>query len=193
MSGKEIAEKMLADNRIYDVQVVSVQGTLTDHYNPMNKTVNLSPEVYHGRSAAAAAVAAHEVGHAVQHATSYSFLKFRSAMVPLQNVSSKVLNFVIMVSLFGGFLLFSSFPTNLVLMIIIACYSVITLFSLVTLPVEFDASFNRALPVLKAGNYLDNQDMKHARKILLAAALTYVAQSLSGLFNIWRWITIFRR
>jgi len=114
LSGHEIAEKMLADNRIYDVKVVSVQGTLTDHYNPSNKTVNLSPDVFQGRSAAAAAIAAHECGHAVQHATAYSFLKFRSAMVPLQNVSARILNFVIMVSIFGGAFLYASFPTNLI-------------------------------------------------------------------------------
>ena len=189
MSGKEIAEKMLADNRIYDVQVVSVQGTLTDHYNPMNKTVNLSPEVYHGRSAAAAAVAAHEVGHAVQHATSYSFLKFRSAMVPLQNVSSKVLNFVIMVSLFGGFLLFSSFPTNLVLMIIIACYSVITLFSLVTLPVEFDAS-NRALAWIDGHRIVTPEEHEMAKDALKWAAMTYVVAAMASLVTLMYYLMI---
>ena len=144
LSGNEIAQLMLADHGINDVKVVSVPGSLTDHYNPANKTVNLSPEVYNGRSAAAAAVAAHECGHAVQHATAYSMLEFRSTLVPLQNVSARVLNFVIMISIFGGAFLYSAFPTDLVLTVIIGCYSVITLFSLVTLPVEFDAS-KRAL------------------------------------------------
>ena len=103
LSGAEIAKLMLADNNIHDVQVVSVEGQLTDHYNPMNKTVNLSPDVYYGRNAAAAAVAAHECGHAVQHATSYTWLTLRSKLVPLQNISGKILNVVLIASLFGGF------------------------------------------------------------------------------------------
>ena len=144
LSGKEIAEKMLADHQIYDVKVMSVQGQLTDHYNPANKTVNLSPEVYSGRSAASAAIAAHECGHAVQHARAYSFLEFRSMLVPVQNISAKILNIVVMVSIFGGYLLTSAVPYQTIILVIIGCYTVLTLFSFVTLPVEFDAS-RRAL------------------------------------------------
>jgi len=189
LSGREIAERMLSDNKIYDVQVVSVQGTLTDHYNPSNKTVNLSPEVYHGRSAAAAAIAAHECGHAVQHATAYSFLKFRSAMVPLQNVSARVLNFVIMVSIFGGFLLYSSFPTNLILTVIVGCYSVITLFSIVTLPVEFDAS-KRALAWIGSHGIVNSQEHEMAKDALKWAAMTYVVAALGSLVTLMYYLMI---
>lgn len=189
LSGREIAEKMLADNRIYDVKVVSVQGSLTDHYNPANKTVNLSPEVYGGRSTAAAAIAAHECGHAVQHATAYSFLKFRSAMVPIQNVSARILNFVIMVSIFGGFLLYSAFPTNLILTLIIGCYSVITLFSLVTLPVEFDAS-KRALAWISSRGIVTSQEHEMSKDALKWAAMTYVVAALGSLVTLMYYIMI---
>jgi len=134
-SGKEIAEKMLADNGIYDVEVLSVQGRLSDHYNPVNKTVNLSLEVYQGRNAAAAAVASHECGHAVQHASAYSFLQLRTALVPIQNISGKIMNIIVMVSIFGGAFLFEAFPFDNILLLIIACYSIMTFFTFVTLPV----------------------------------------------------------
>jgi uncharacterized protein len=189
LSGKEIAEKMLADNRINDVNVVSVQGTLTDHYNPSNKTVHLSPEVYHGRSAAAAAIASHECGHAVQHATAYSFLEFRSALVPLQNVSARVLNFVIMISFFGGAFLYSTFPTQTVLTIIIGCYAVITLFSLITLPVEFDAS-RRALAWIETKGVVTSREHEMAKDALKWAALTYVVAALGSLVTMLYYIMI---
>jgi hypothetical protein len=144
LSGRETAELMLRDNGIHDVSVVSVEGQLTDHYNPANKTVNLSPDVYHGRSAAAAAIAAHECGHAVQHATAYSFLEFRSAMVPVQNISARIINVIFMIMFFGALFLPSVIPFQTAILIIIACYTVFTLFAFVTLPVEFDAS-KRAL------------------------------------------------
>src|SRR3954468_17657351 len=143
-SGKEIAEKMLRDNNVFGVRVVSVEGSLTDNYNPINKTINLSPDVYDGRNAAAAAIAAHETGHAVQHATAYSMLQLRSAMVPIQNASGKIINFIVIASIFGGSFLFKAFPFDTMLYIIIGVYSVMTLFAFVTLPVEFDAS-RRAL------------------------------------------------
>ncbi|MCS6832207.1 MAG: zinc metallopeptidase, partial [Flammeovirgaceae bacterium] len=143
LSGAEAAVQMLRDYGIYDVSVQCVEGELTDHYNPVNKTVNLSYDVYHGRNAAAVAVAAHECGHAVQHATAYSMLEFRSMMVPIQNISATILNIIFLLSLFGG-LIYLALPVNMVLTIIIGCYAVITLFSLVTLPVELDAS-RRAL------------------------------------------------
>lgn len=191
LSGREIAEQMLRDNRIHDVRVVSVPGRLSDHYNPADKTVNLSEEVYHGRSAAAAAVAAHECGHAVQHATAYSFLEFRSAMVPVQNVSAKVLNIVVMVALFGGFFLFQSFPIQPVLLIIIACYAVITLFSLVTLPVEFDAS-KRALAWIQGRNIVTpGGEYDMAKDALKWAAMTYVVAALGSVMALLYYVSIF--
>src|SRR5262245_61554262 len=142
LTGADVARLMLADNGIHDVQVVSVQGELTDHYNPATKTVNLSEGVYHGRNAAATAVAAHECGHAVQHAKAYGMLELRSALVPIQNASGTILNFVMIAMMFGGAFIHSFWPTAL--LIIIVCYGAFALFALVTLPVEFDAS-KRAL------------------------------------------------
>src|SRR5690348_551260 len=139
LTGADVARLMLADNGISDVQVISVEGQLTDHYNPANKTVNLSPEVYHGRNAAATAVAAHECGHAVQHAKAYSMLKFRTAMVPIQGITTQVMNAIFWLSILGGGLL-HILPWSTLILIVIGCYGVFALFSLVTLPVEFDAS-----------------------------------------------------
>ncbi|MDF9800426.1 Zn-dependent membrane protease YugP [Catalinimonas alkaloidigena] len=190
LTGREIAEHMLRDNGIHDVSVVSVPGRLSDHYNPADKTVNLSDDVYHGRSAAAAAVAAHECGHAVQHATAYSFLEFRSAMVPVQNVSAKVLNVVVMIALFGGFFLFQSFPIQPVLLVIIACYAVITLFSLVTLPVEFDAS-KRALAWIKGRNVVTPGEYDMAKDALKWAAMTYVVAALGSVMALLYYVSIF--
>ncbi len=183
LSGREIAEKMLADHGLYDVKVVSVEGQLTDHYNPMNKTVNLSPEVYHGRSAAAAAVAAHECGHAVQHATAYAFLEFRSAMVPVQNATARIMNVIFMIMLFGSFLLGGILPYETALLIIIACYSVFTLFAFVTLPVEFDAS-NRALAWIDRRGVVTPKEHGMAKDALNAAAMTYVVAALSALVTL---------
>lgn len=190
LSGREIAEKMLADNNIYDVKVMSVPGKLSDHYNPANKTVNLSPEVYNGRSAAAAAVAAHECGHAVQHARAYSFLEFRSAMVPVQNVSAKILNIVVMLSIFGGAFLYQGFPMNTVLLVIIGCYTVLTLFSLVTLPVEFDAS-NRALAWIKERGIATGEEQYMAKDALKWAAMTYVVAAIGSLVTLFYFISLF--
>ncbi|HLU89807.1 MAG TPA: zinc metallopeptidase, partial [Cyclobacteriaceae bacterium] len=135
LSGKEVAELMLADHNIGNVRVNCVEGQLSDHYNPMNKTVNLSPEVYYGRNAAATAVAAHECGHAVQHATAYAWLSLRSALVPIQNVSGKILNIVLIAALFGGIALFG-LPYEAVGVIVVGSYGILTLFTFVTLPVE---------------------------------------------------------
>jgi uncharacterized protein len=190
MSGREVAEKMLADNRIYDVKVVSTRGTLTDHYNPLTKTIALSEEVYYGRSAASAAVAAHECGHAVQHAKAYSFLQLRSAMVPIQNVSAQVLNMVIMISIFGGAFLYGTFPIDTVLLIIIACYFVITMFSLVTLPVEFDAS-KRALVWMTEKGITRGKEHAMAKDALKWAAMTYVVAALGSLAMLAYYIMIF--
>ncbi|MEM7550699.1 MAG: zinc metallopeptidase [Bacteroidota bacterium] len=189
LSGREIAQLMLRDNNIYDVEVISVEGQLTDHYNPANKTVNLSPDVYHGRSAAAAAIAAHECGHALQHAQAYSFLEFRSAMVPVQNISSKILNIIFWLSLLGGLAVFG-LPFQSVLVVIIACYGVITLFSFVTLPVEFDAS-RRALAWVNERGIVNNQEHGMAKDALKWAAMTYVVAALGSLTFLLYYIMMF--
>lgn len=190
LSGAQIAQLMLRDNGITDVQVVSVEGSLTDHYNPGNKTVNLSPEVYHGRNAAAAAVAAHECGHAIQHATAYSFLEMRSAMVPVQNVSAKILNFVVMLSIFGGAFLYGTFPMQSVILLIIGCYLVLTLFSFITLPVEFDAS-KRALAWIQQRNIVDSGEHAMAKDALKWAAMTYVVAALGSLVTLLYFVSMF--
>lgn len=188
LSGKEVAELMLADSGIYDVQVLSVEGQLTDHYNPMNKTVNLSPDVYYGRNAAAVAVAAHECGHAVQHARSYTWLNFRSAMVPVQNVSAKVLNIVLIASLFGGFAL--GLPYEFIGYIVVGSYGVMTLFTLVTLPVEFDASA-RALAWVKQRNVVTADEYAMSKDALKWAAMTYVVAALASLVTLAYYIMVF--
>lgn len=190
LSGREVAEQMLADNRIYDVQVTCHQGALTDHYNPANHTVNLSEPVYHGRNAAAAAVAAHECGHAVQHATAYRALELRTALVPLQNASARILNVIFLVSLFGGAFLFSTFPTDLILLTIIGVYTVLTLFAFVTLPVEFDAS-KRALQWIDARGVTNSREQGMAKDALKWAALTYVVAALGSLVSLLYYLMIF--
>lgn len=187
MSGAEIAEAMLRDNHIYDVKVISTEGQLTDHYNPASKTVNLSRDVYHGRTVTAAAIAAHECGHAVQHATAYSMLQFRSAMVPVQNASARILNIIIMVMMFGGMFLFKTFPFEIVLLTIISCQAVITLFSVVTLPVEFDAS-NRALAWLTTKGIVMDNEKDMAKDALKWAAMTYIVAALSAIASLLYWI-----
>jgi len=178
LSGKEVAEKMLRDNGIYDVKITCVPGQLTDHYNPANKTVNLSPDVYGGRNVSAAAVAAHECGHAVQHATAYRWLGFRSAMVPVTQISSQVMNFVFFASLFLGFA-FKGVSADIIIMIIVACQAVITAFALVTLPVEFDAS-KRALAWLNQAGITHGEEHRKAAHALRLAATTYVVSALSA-------------
>ncbi len=176
MSGKEIAEKMLRDNNINDVRVISVPGQLTDHYNPADKTVNLSEGVYMQRNAAAAAVAAHECGHAVQHAVGYSMLQLRSKMVPAVNISSKLLQFV----LFAGIAVMAMSGSKLVLLIGVILFAVTTLFSLVTLPVEYDAS-NRALAWLDKSGVLGRTEHAGAKDALKWAARTYVVAALGSI------------
>ena len=174
LSGKEIAEKMLRDNGIYDVRVVSVEGTLTDHYNPADKTVNLSPEVYHGRSAAAAAVSAHECGHAVQHATAYTMLKFRSSMVPVLSVASQYMQWIIL----AGILLLNTTPIPLAIGVVL--FALTTLFSFITLPVEFDAS-RRALAWIDQKGVVTSREHTMAKDALWWAAMTYVVAALGSL------------
>lgn len=187
LSGKEIAEKMLHDSGIYDVKVVSVQGFLSDHYNPANKTVNLSPEVYEGKNVSAAAVAAHECGHAVQHATAYSMLKLRSALVPIVSVSSNLAQWVILIGL-GLFTVGGGNST--VLLIGIILFATSTLFSVVTLPVEFDAS-NRALKWLDNAQITLPQEHEKAKDALKWAALTYVVAALASIAMLVQYIMIY--
>jgi len=186
MSGEEIAKKMLKDNGIYDVQVISVEGMLTDHYNPMNKTVNLSTEVFNGRSVAAAAVAAHECGHAVQHATAYSMLMLRSKIVPAVQISSSLSQWIIMIGLGLGF----GTGNATVLLIGIILFAVTTLFSIITLPVEFDASA-RALQWLGTANITTASEKEKAKDALHWAALTYVVAALASIAMLLQYIMIF--
>ncbi|MCH7403319.1 zinc metallopeptidase [Belliella kenyensis] len=188
LSGKEVAELMLADNNIRDVSVHCVEGQLSDHYNPGNKTVNLSPDVYYGRNAAATAVAAHECGHAIQHATAYTWLQLRSAMVPVQNASGKILNIVLIASLFGGFLI--GLPYEFIGAIVVGAYGIMTLFTLVTLPVEFDAS-NRALAWVNQRNIVTRSEYGMAKDALKWAAMTYVVAALASLATLAYYIFIF--
>lgn len=188
LSGKEIAEKMLHDNGIYDVNVVSVPGFLSDHYDPSKKTVNLSPDVYEGRNVSAAAVAAHECGHAVQHATAYSMLKLRSALVPVVQISTNLSQWVILIGL-GLFTLGGGNST--VLLIGIILFAASTLFSVITLPVEFDAS-NRALKWLNASHITLGQEHDKAQDALKWAALTYVVAALASIAMLVQYIMIYK-
>ncbi|HMJ69592.1 MAG TPA: zinc metallopeptidase [Cyclobacteriaceae bacterium] len=179
LTGAEVARLMLADHSIRDVQVMSVEGQLSDHYNPANKTVNLSPDVYHGRNAAATAVAAHECGHAVQHANAYSMLQLRSAMVPIQGVTTQIMNAIFWLSILGGGFL-HILPWSTLILIVIACYGVFALFSLITLPVEFDAS-RRALAWVKTRNIVSPNEYDMAQDSLKWAAMTYVVAAISSI------------
>lgn len=186
MTGKEVAEKMLRDNGITDVKVGCVAGQLTDHYNPTDKTLNLSDVVYNCNNVAAAAVAAHECGHAVQHARAYSFLTMRSAMVPAVSFSAKYVQWV----LIGGMLLMGVFPQ--LLLIGICMFAVTTLFSFVTLPVEIDAS-KRAVKWLQSAGITDRETTHQATGALRAAAYTYVVAALGSLANLMYYVLIYLR
>lgn len=184
MTGADVARKMLRDNGIYDVEVIHTGGNLTDHYNPTNKTVNLSDAVYASNSVAAAAVAAHECGHAIQHATAYAPLKMRSALVPAVSFSSKYVMWVLL----GGMLVINTFPQLMLAGIIL--FAVTTLFAFVTLPVEINAS-SRALVWLRSEGITDNQQQPMAESALRAAAYTYVVAALSSLATLMYYIMIF--
>jgi len=186
LSGKEIAEKMLRENGIYDVTVTSVDGFLSDHYNPLNKTVNLSPDVYHGVSVSAAAVAAHECGHAVQHATAYGPLVFRSRMVPVVQFSANIVNWVLM----AGIIMLAVSNNATVLLIGIIMMSLTVLFSLVTLPVEFDAS-KRALAWLEQTNVTNSEEYPLAKDALKWAATTYVVAALAAVVTLIQYVMIY--
>lgn len=184
MSGAEIAEKMLHDHGIYDVKVISTPGRLTDHYNPADKTVNLSEAVYNQRNAAAAAVAAHECGHAVQHATAYSWLEMRSKLVPVVSVASNYVQWI----LIGGILMMKTFPQLLLIGIVI--FAATTLFSVITLPVEYDAS-NRALAWLENKRMLTNEEHAGAKDSLKWAARTYVVAAIGSIATLLYYISIY--
>lgn len=185
MSGAEIATKMLHDHGIYDVKVISTPGRLTDHYNPADKTVNLSEAVYNQRNAAAAAVAAHEVGHAVQHATAYSWLTMRSKLVPVVNIASMWVQWV----LIGGIITIQVFNNTTVLLIGVVLFAMTTLFSIITLPVEYDAS-NRALRWLETKNMVTREEYAGAKDSLKWAARTYVVAALASIGTLLYYVMI---
>lgn len=184
MSGAEIAEKMLADHGIRNVRVISTPGRLTDHYNPADKTVNLSEAVYNQRNAAAAAVAAHEVGHAVQHATAYSWLTMRSKLVPVVSVASRFVQWILL----AGILMVNTFPELLLVGIVI--FSMTTLFSVVTLPVEYDAS-NRALAWLENKRIVNQQELAGSKDALKWAARTYVVAAIGSIGTLLYYVMIY--
>jgi len=184
LTGREVAEKMLRENGIYDVKVTSVDGFLSDHYNPANKTVNLSPDVYNGNNISSAAVAAHECGHAVQHAAGYSWLAMRSRLVPLVQVSSGLVNWILLI----GILMINRFPELLLAGIVL--FAITVLFSLITLPVEFDAS-RRALSWLSHTNVTNSQEYPKAKDALKWAAMTYVVAALAAVVTLIQYIFIY--
>jgi Zn-dependent membrane protease YugP len=184
MSGREVAERMLRDHGIYDVRVESVQGFLSDHYNPEKRNINLSPEVYNGRNVSAAAVAAHETGHAVQHATAYAWLGLRSRLVPVVSFSSMWVQWILL----AGVLLISVFPTLLLVGIVL--FALTTLFSFITLPVEFNAS-QRALAWLSNAGITSYQNHDKAQNALKWAATTYVVAALGSLATLLYYVMIF--
>lgn len=185
LTGREIAEKMLRENGIYDVKVVSVDGFLSDHYNPVNKTVNLSPDVYNGNSVAAAAVSAHECGHAVQHATAYQWLTMRSKLVPVVQISSKLVNWVLLVGV-----IMAASGNSTVLLVGIILMAATVLFSLITLPVEFDAS-KRALAWLSHTNVANSEEYPKAKDALKWAATTYVVAALAAVVTLLQYIMLY--
>ncbi len=186
LSGREVAERMLRDNKITDVQVISTPGQLTDHYNPANKTVNLSEGVYNGYSVAAAAVAAHEVGHAVQHATAYHWLTMRSKLVPVVQLSSNLVQWVLLL----GLIMMAAGNNTTVLGVGVALLGITTLFAFITLPVEFDAS-RRALAWLGRSNTGSYMEQSKAKNALFWAAMTYVVGALSSLAMLLHYLAIF--
>ena len=185
LTGKEIAEKMLQENGIFDVKVVSVQGFLSDHYNPVNKTINLSPEVYNNFSVAAAAVSAHETGHAIQHATAYTWLALRSKLVPAVQFSSTIVNWILLIGVFMA----ASGNTTL-LLVGIGLFAMTVLFSLITLPVEFDAS-RRALAWLNKTNVTSPEEYPKAKNALTWAAMTYVVAALAAVATLVQYVLIY--
>ena len=190
LSGKEIAQKMLDDHQIKDVKIISVAGKLTDHYNPQDKTINLSADVYNGRHVSAAAVAAHECGHAVQHAKSYQWLKMRSQMVPAVNFSNKLMSMIMILGLIGAGVL-KMFPFTTIILVFVILQAVVTLFTLITLPVEFDAS-KRALIWLKNSNISTELEINYSEDALKWAASTYLVAALAAAAYLLYYLAILR-
>jgi Zn-dependent membrane protease YugP len=186
LSGAEVAAKMLLDNGIHDVKITSVEGSLTDHYNPVDKTVNLSPDVYSGRSIMAATIAAHECGHAVQHAQAYAWLTLRSTLVPVVSFSSRWVQWILLIGIFT----INVFPQLLLAGIVL--FGLTTLFSFITLPVEFDAS-RRALAWINSTHFMVDEDYDRAKDGLWWAAMTYVVAALASLATLVYYVMIFMR
>lgn len=187
LTGKEIAEKMLLDNNIHDVQILSVEGELTDHYDPLNKTINLSEAVFNQKNISAAAVAAHECGHAIQHKIGYSMLNIRSKLIPIVNISSKFSNIVIMT---GIAIFYSSGGENSsILKIGIGLFAIAVIFAFITLPIEFDAS-NRALLWLKTKNITTEKEISGVKKSLNLAAMTYIIAALGALAQLFYFLSV---
>lgn len=185
LTGKEVAERMLRENGIYDVKVVSVEGFLSDHYDPTKKTINLSPEVYNNYSVSAAAVAAHETGHAIQHATAYTWLNLRSKLVPAVQISSSIVHWILMIGIF-----MAATGNSTLLLVGIVLFALTVIFSLVTLPVEFDAS-RRALAWLNRTNVTNDQEYPKAKNALKWAAMTYVVAALAALVTLLQYVMIY--
>ncbi len=190
LSGKEIAQKMLDDHNIKNVNIISVSGKLTDHYNPQDRTINLSADVFNGRHVSAAAVAAHECGHAIQHAKSYQWLQMRSQMVPAVNFSNKLMSMIMILGLIGAGVL-KMFPFATIILVFVILQAVVTAFTLITLPVEFDAS-RRALLWLKNSNISNEQEIKYSEDALKWAASTYVVAALAAAAYLLYYLAILR-
>ena len=190
LSGRDIALKMLQDHQIDNVKVISVAGKLTDHYNPQDRTINLSSDVYSGKHVSAAAVAAHECGHAVQHAKAYQWLQMRSQMVPMVNFSNKIMTAIMILGFIGAGVL-KIFPFTTIILVFVILQAVVTAFTLITLPVEFDAS-KRALIWLKTSNISNQQEIKYAEDALKWAASTYVVAALASAAYLLYYVAILR-
>ena len=190
LSGRDIALKMLQDHQIDNVKVISVAGKLTDHYNPQDRTINLSSDVYSGKHVSAAAVAAHECGHAVQHAKAYQWLQMRSQMVPMVNFSNKIMTAIMILGFIGAGVL-KIFPFTTIILVFVILQAVVTAFTLITLPVEFDAS-KRALIWLKTSNISNQQEIKYAEDALKWAASTYVVAALASAAYLLYYVAMLR-
>lgn len=190
LSGRDIALKMLQDHQIDNVKVISVAGKLTDHYNPQDRTINLSSDVYSGKHVSAAAVAAHECGHAVQHAKAYQWLQMRSQMVPMVNFSNKIMTAIMILGFIGAGVL-KIFPFTTIILVFVILQAVVTAFTLITLPVEFDAS-RRALIWLKTSNISNQQEIKYAEDALKWAASTYVVAALASAAYLLYYVAMLR-
>lgn len=190
LSGRDIALKMLQDHQIDNVKVISVAGKLTDHYNPQDRTINLSSDVYSGKHVSAAAVAAHECGHAVQHAKAYQWLQMRSQMVPMVNFSNKIMTAIMILGFIGAGVL-KIFPFTTLILVFVILQAVVTAFTVITLPVEFDAS-KRALIWLKTSNISNQQEIKYAEDALKWAASTYVVAALASAAYLLYYVAMLR-